>query len=186
MTDQFADKKFMNKDKAMQIFLASTLFIMVFFGFYFVFNEIGREKDLGSEAVVDIRQIERRIDDAVNQHLRSVDTERRMRDLMVSARNLEMTENFKKKAGEWNPSPEQVGIYDQDLSHSGSRDYSSMTIEEKLRLEMEQQKREAKEKAESKKQYIEAYKLNALKDGWVVEINDNLEIISAKRVNESN
>lgn len=174
----------MNDDKGMQIFLASTLFIMVFFGFYFVFNEIGREKDLGSESVVDIRQIESKIDDAVNQHLRSVETERRMRDLMVSARNLEMTENFKKKAGEWNPKSDQIGIYDQDVSQSGSKDYSSLTIEEKLRLELDEQRREAKEKADSKKQYIETYKANALKDGWIVEINDNLEIISAKRVGE--
>lgn len=177
----------MDKDKAQQGFLTVTLFVMVFFGFYFVFNELKSKNDHQVvEGGVDIRKIEKRIDDAVNQHLRSVDTERRMRDLMVSAKNLEMTQSFKEKKATWNPSArqvQQVGIFDEDLSE-GVADLSSMSVEEQLRLEMDDRKRQQNQAEMTKQQYIEAYKQNALKDGWVVEINDNLEIISAKRVNE--
>lgn len=179
------------KEKALQMFLGSTLFLMIFFGFYFVFNEIGSKEEADPETVVDIRKIERRIDDAVNQHMRSVEMEKRMRDLLLTEKNHELSENFKRKAKTWEPREESrhkgasgLSIYDQDLGETGVQDLSSLTIEEKLRIEMDDRKRDAEAAAMSKKQYIEAYKRNALKDGWVVEINDNLEIISAKRVNE--
>lgn len=178
-----------DKDKLTQIFLGSTLFIMIFFGFFFVFNELGKSKEPDPETVVDIRRIERKIDDAVNQHMRTVEMEKRMRDLMINERNIEMSENFKKKAKTWEPEKPHansagLGIYDQDLGETGTQDLSSFTIEEKLRLEMADRRRQAEEAAQSKREYIEAYKRNALKDGWIVEINDNLEIVSAKRADE--
>ncbi|MCO5112623.1 MAG: hypothetical protein M9899_00450 [Bdellovibrionaceae bacterium] len=173
-----------------QIFLGSTLFVMIFFGFLFVFSELGKEKPADPENYVDIRRIEKKIDDAVNQHMRSVDMEKRMRDLMISERNVKMTESFKNKAKNWEPEKPytgsgSVGIYDEDLGETGTQDFSSLSIEEKLRVEMADRKRAAEDAARSKREYIEAYKKNALKDGWIVEINDNLEIISAKRAQEN-
>lgn len=178
-----------DNDNLIQYFLTATLFILVFFGFYFLINEFKSRPSDEQLTTIDVRKMEKRIDDEVNRHLRSMDTEKRLRALDIDAKNFEMTQSFKDKSTKWKPRDysSSAEIYDEDLSE-GKKDISSLSLEEKLRLEMESNRKiqHVVEEAPqmTREEYIRAYKANALRDGWIVEINENMEIISARRIDE--
>lgn len=159
------------------------LFGLVFFGFYFVFTSF----DFGSKSdpdAIDIVVLDRRVDSAVNRSLKGVHSQKQLRDLEMSADkaalNLEIKKNFKS----WEPKEEldSTDIISEDIS-SSEASMSSISIESQLRSKMDQDKDVYLQEKLDKKEYIRKFKENARKDGWIVELNDNLEVISAKEIN---
>lgn len=167
-------------------FQAVALFALLFFGFFFVFSSLKSDKKENSDEV-DIRSLDQQVDTAVNRSLRSVYNKKHLRDLEVKSNNSDLSDKFKEKfktqSKEWAPSVEaSTELYEEDNSNS-EVSMSSISVENQLRDKLDQKKDEEEQQKYERKEYIRQYKENARKDGWIVELNDNLEVISAKQIN---
>lgn len=162
-------------------FLATSLFGLVFFGFYFVFSSLsGPEQDSDYVTGVEIKALNKRVDNSLNRSLREAYNRKQMRDFDISARNDELSSKFKYKQQQWRPKPEEtVDIFDEDLSEN-EVSLSSLSMEDQLRVKMDQEEQSLERAAREKAEYIRRYKENAKNDGWIVELNDNLEVVSAR------
>lgn len=165
-------------------FQAIALFGLIFFGFYFVFSSIKFESY--DEDRVDILALDQKVDKAVNKSLRSAYNKKQLRDLEVSTERLNLTQKFKEKFNEKSRSwvPEQqdsTGLYKEDMS-SNEVNLSSISVEAQLRGQVSERKEIEEEQRQQRLEYIKAYKENAKRDGWAVELNDKLEVISAKPI----
>lgn len=173
----------MKKNNESDQFLFSMgLFAVAFMGFYFIFTYSSDSDQVNSDSV-DIIKLDRQVDDAVNRSLKHVNTEKSLRDLVISSETHEMTNAFKDSAKKWTPDKQfKPDIYQEDTSKSEA-DFSSLSLEEKLRYQIEEKKEIVKNEQFEKQEYIRQFKANALKDGWIVEVNDKMEVVSAKRAN---
>lgn len=159
------------------------LFGLVFFGFYFVFTSFDFSSKSDPDAV-DIVALDRQVDRAINRSLKGINSQKQLRDLEMSADkaalNLEIKKNFKS----WAPKQDldSMDIINEDIS-SSEASMSSISIESQLRSKMDNDKDVSLQEKLDKKEYIRKFKENARKDGWLVELNDNLEVISAKEIN---
>ncbi len=190
---KLAKERLDNADKALMerklrkknnhdIIQALALFSLVFFGFYFVFSSINFESY--DEDSVDIVALDRKVDKAVNKSLRKAFGKTQLRDLEVNTERVNLTHKFKERFQEdskaWLPvTKDSTDLYEEDMS-SNEINLSSLSVEAQLRDQITAKKESEKQNERQKKEYIKAYKENAKKDGWVVELNDNLEVISAK------
>jgi hypothetical protein len=164
---------------------AVALFILLFFGFYFVFSSFNSNKKIKSDEI-DMATLDQQVDTALNRSLRSVYNKKHLRDLEVSSNNTDLSQKFREKiktqSKEWAP-PVDASTELYDEANSGSEvSLSSLSVENQLRDQLDKRKSEADQESYDKKEYIRQYKENARKDGWIVELNDNLEVISAKPV----
>lgn len=162
------------------------LFGLVFFGFYFVFSSITSNAPDDDE-VVDIRQLDRQVDRALNKSLQATHSRRQLRDLDVSTSRVKLAQKFREKFDEksktWIPdTPASVDLYEEDMS-KGEVSFSSLSVETQLRSQISEQKDREEQEIADRKEYIRKYKENARKDGWDVEMNSNLEVISARPIN---
>ena len=167
------------------IFQTVALFGLVFFGFYFVFSSISSNEPENSD-LVDIRLLDRQVDRALNKSLQEVYNKQQLRNLDVSTKKVKLTEKFKEKFDEdskaWVPDkPDSMDLYEEDMS-KGEVSYSSLSVETQLRSQISEQKEREAQARREKLEYIRKYKENAKKDGWIVELNENLEVISARPV----
>lgn len=165
----------------------TALFGIVFFGFYFVFSSLNSNED-ASDDTVDVVGLEQKVDDAVNKSLRGAFTKKQLRDLEVKTNNIQISQKFKEKFKEKskNWAPEQIQsteLYEGDASDSEtSLSSSSLSVEAQLRNQIDEQKEVEDQKQRDIKEYIRQFKENAKQDGWIVELNDKLEVISAKPI----
>ena len=162
------------------------LFGLVFFGFYFVFSSVSSNEPADDD-VVDIRQLDRQVDRALNKSLQAAHSRRQLRDLDVTTSRVKLTQKFKEKFDEesknWVPDkPDSVDLYEEDMS-KGEVSFSSLSVETQLRSQISEQKDREEQELADRKEYIKKYKENARKDGWEVEMNNNLEVISARPIN---
>ncbi len=166
--------------------LTVALFGLVFFGFYFVFSSISSNKPI-DEDVVDIRLLDRQIDKALNKSLQDVHIKQQLRNLDISTKKTKLSQKFKEKFQEesknWAPvESDSMDLYEEDMS-KGEVSSSSLSVESQLRSQISEQKDREKQELKAKQDYIRKYIENAKEDGWIVEMNDNLEVISAKPIN---
>ena len=168
------------------VFQTIALFGLVFFGFYFVFSSISSNESENTD-LVDIRILDRQVDRALNKSLQEVYNKQQLRNLDVNTRKVKLTEKFKEKFVEdskaWVPDKQDsLDLYEEDMS-KGEVSYSSLSVETQLRSQISEQKEREAQARRDKLEYIRKYKENAAKDGWIVELNENLEVISARPVN---
>lgn len=164
------------------------LFSLIFFGFYFVFTSVNKSsfKETNKDNV-DLLVLDRQVDDAINKSMRGVYSKKKLRDLEVNSKKSEISEKFYTQSKNWAPDSHQDEfkssnnneIYLEDTSTS-EVSMSSLNVENHLRSNLNQNRDRLeqiqRDKAEYKRQFIE----NAKKDGWIVELDDNLNVISAK------
>lgn len=174
-----------SKKKSNDTFLTVALFGLVFFGFYFVFTSLNSEEADSGE--YDLASLDRKVDMEVNKNLRGVYDRKQLRDLDVNTEKLKLSQKFdqrfKEKSKDWLPEKEDMPeLYQEDTSNNDIKS-SSLSVEAQLRNRITAQKEREAQDQQSKVEYIRRYKENAKKDGWLVELNDNLEVISAKPIN---
>lgn len=175
--------KHKNQDSIMQVI---GLFALVFFGFYFVFTSINTtKKDKDS---VDLATLDRQVDMAINRSMRGVYSKKQLRDLEIKSNKTDIAEKFHNQSKNWAPSniksEVKDEIYDEDLSNS-EVSMSSLSVESQLRSSLSERKENADQLRREKEEYKRIFKENAKKDGWLVELDDNLNVISAKEINKS-
>lgn len=173
------------KNKSTDNMLTIGLFCLVFFGFYFLFSSLN--SDRSDQGEYDFASLDRRVDIEVNKNLRGVYDKKQLRDLDVNTEKLKLSQKFKEKFNEqskdWVPEKGDIAeLYEEDLS-GGEVRTSTLSVETQLRSQITAQKEREAEERRAKQEYIRKYKENAKKDGWIVELNDNLEVISATPIN---
>lgn len=170
-----------SKKKSNDNLLLVALFGLIFFGFYFVFTSMNNEEVDHGE--YDFASLDRRVDIEVNKSLRGVYDKKQLRDLDVNTEKLKLSQKFeqrfKERSKDWVPEKEDITeLYREDTSNNEIKT-SSLSVESQLRNQLTAQKEREAQDRQSKIEYIRRYKENAKKDGWLVELNDNLEVISA-------
>ncbi len=172
-----------NQDNLIQVL---GLFALVFFGFYFVFTSINTTKN--DDDSVDLAILDRQVDMAINRSMRGVYSKKQLRDLEISTNKSDIAEKFYNQSKSWAPNaskPEVSDeIYNEDLSNS-EVSMSSLSVEGHLRSSLSQRKETAEQARREKEEYKKIFKENAKKDGWLVELDDDLNVISAQEIKKS-
>ena len=159
--------------------LAALLFSLLFFGFYFVFVSLNSQSEVESTSFM---EWDKKIDDSIDRNLKRIYYDSQFRNFKVKLENEELSGQFKTKMKHWTPAQEKYSeIYDIDTSQSEVDLSSSSSIEEQLRNQMEITRRQKQQEILNRQEYIRKFKENARKDGWIVELNKDLEVISAKK-----
>ncbi len=163
------------------------LFALVFFGFYFVFISINSKKV--DQDAVDILAVDRQVDQAINRSMRGVYNKKQLRDLEITSDKTDLAQKFSSKSKNWAPENSKLEtsteLFDEDISTS-EVSLSSLSVENQLRTKINQNREIAAQAKREKDEYIRVFKENAKKDGWLVELDDNLNVTSAKEIKKSN
>lgn len=159
--------------------LIGLLFTLIFFGFYFVF--VSFDSPLEDEGT-SITDWDRQINESINQSLKKVYYKSQIMNLKIKTTHEKLPKNFNKKMKHWVPSEKYLEIYDVDMSPSEVDLSSVSSVEDQLRNKREATRQQRQQRPLSRKEYIRKFKENARKDGWIVELNNNLKIISVKKM----
>ena len=125
----------------------------------------------------------KKINDSVDRSLKKIYYDSQFRSFKVKLENEELPRHFKTKMKHWTPAQEKYSeIYDTDTSQSEVDLSSSSSTEEHLRNQMEITRQQKQQEILNRQEYIRKFKANAWKDGWIVELNEKLEVISVKKI----
>ncbi len=147
--------------------------ILIFFGSLFFFSSLKTTK---VKKKVSIKSIEERVNKRVNKRIQKLQTRNRIFKSKINV-DRESVKDFDEVYAEKN-SKFELNVFESTAPEEEFE--APQTASEKIRALLDSEERTKREKEVLLEQYKEELVEKARERGWAIQINDDLEVISAK------
>ena len=148
--------------------------ILVFFGALFLFSSLKTTK---VEKHISVRDIDKRINRRVNKRIQALHTRNKIFKSKISTGGAKfddvIEEDFSKQGEKF-----KLNVFESRVSEEEF--LAPQSASDKVRVLLDSEDRTKREKELLLDQYKEQIIEKAREQGWVIKINDDLEVISAK------